>query len=202
MKYLAIDTSGDLIVSAANGQTKALRYLKGCTSQHSLTLMPDIEECLMECKLDLSELDFIAAVTGPGSFTGIRIGVSTVKALCFSANVKALALTSFDCLAYDNSATNKCFCVIDANHDNYYCAAYIDKKLSVNPCFLTKSQVAEMSRGYTVIASKELPFENSIVADLPSGLENAVNALCKNADGYDTISPLYVKRSQAEEESC
>ena len=59
-----------------------------------------------------------------------------------------------------------------------------------------------MSRGYTVIASKELPFENSVVADLPSGLENAVNALCKNADGYDTISPLYVKRSQAEEESC
>ena len=202
MKYLAIDTSGDLIVLTVNEDKKGLRYLQGCTSQHSLTLMPDIEECLSECKLDLSDLDFIAAVTGPGSFTGIRIGVATVKALCFSCRKPALSLTAFDCLAYDDNAPDKCFCVIDANHDNFYCAAYENKKLVVNPCFLTKAQVEEMSCGYAVVASKQLPFKGVLVADLPKGLENAVNALSGRAGDYANMAPLYVKRSQAEEESC
>lgn len=202
MKYLAIDTSGDLIVLAVNGDKTALRYLQGCTSQHSLTLMPDIEECLSECGLSLSDLDFIAAVTGPGSFTGIRIGVSTVKALCFSCQKPALSLTAFDCLAYDDNAPSKCFCVIDANHDNFYCAAYENKQVVLNPCFLTKAQAEEMSCGYTVVSGKELPFERSVVADLPGGLENAVNALCGDVGDYANMAPLYVKRSQAEEELC
>lgn len=202
MKYLAIDTSGDLVVIAVNGEKTVVKYLEGCTAQHSLTLMPYVEKSLDESGLELDSVDFFAVVTGPGSFTGIRIGVSTVKALCLASGKKALGLTAFDCLAYDDNVPEKAFCVIDASHGNYYCAAYDGKKLSMAPCFLTEAQVREKSAGYTIVASKEVPFDGAVTASIPNGLKNAADRLGGAAGDYETVLPLYVKRSQAEEESC
>lgn len=202
MKYLAIDTSGDLIVVAYNGDKKAVRYLKGCTAQHSLTLMPDIEEVILETEVNLNDFDFYAVVTGPGSFTGIRIGISTIKALCFACNKKVLPLTAFDCLAYDNNAPEKAFCIIDANHGNYYCAAYIKKQLVLPPCFMTEDVIKQKSEGFTIVASKDVPFADAFTANIEQGLENGVIALKNNVSEYENIAPLYVKKSQAEEESC
>jgi len=202
LKYLAIDTSGDLVVIASSESKKAVRYLKGCTAQHSLTLMPDIEEVIFELGLNLEDFDFFAVVTGPGSFTGIRIGISAIKALAFACNKNVLPLTAFDCLAYDNNAPEKVFCVIDANHDNYYCAAYINKQLVLQPCFLSAEIIREKAAGYTIIANKEVPFENSFIANIEQGLENAISALTDKITDSENVVPLYVKKSQAEEESC
>ena len=201
MKYLAIDTSGDLIVSAANGQKKALRYLKGCTSQHSLTLMPDIEECLTECKLDLSELDFIAAVTGPGSFTGIRIGVSTVKAFGYALNKKVLAVTSFESLAYNVGKERKKLTVIDARHGNYYACGYGEKgEIFLPPCFIDKAKLEEYSKEYLVVSDTEIDGLESTVANIEDGFIKAVEANLGRASlDVETVVPLYVKKSQAEE---
>jgi len=201
LKYLAIDTSGDLVVLAVNGNKQSLKYLKGCMSQHSLTLMPYVEQCLSESGMALSDVDFFAVVIGPGSFTGIRIGVSTIKALCFATGKKALSLTAFDCLAYDDNAPEKAFCVIDANHDNFYCSAYDNKNVVLPPCFLSKTQVAEKSEGYTVVAVKPVDFAGAVVADISCGLKKAIETLYSNEDGYREPVPLYVKKSQAEEES-
>lgn len=201
MKYLAIDTTGDLVVTAVNGDRRAVRYLKGCHTQHSLTLMPYVEECLTEVGLELGDADFFSAVVGPGSFTGIRIGVSSIKAFCLATGKGALSLTSFDCLAYDDNAPEKAFCVVDAAHDNFYCAAYDCKKLTVAPCFLSKQEVSERSTGYTVVSDKELDFSDFYLADRVKGFERAVEALKDKASSSDMLVPLYVKKSQAEE-SC
>lgn len=201
MKCLAIDTTGDLVVTAINEEKRATRYLKGCHTQHSLTLMPYVEECLTEAGIELSDVDFFAVVVGPGSFTGIRIGVSAVKAFCLATGKKALALTSFDCLAYDDNAPDKAFCLVDAAHDNYYCAAYDGKREVLKPCFLSKAEVSSKSNGYVVVSDKELDFPDCYVADRVNGLERAVNALKDRAEDCERLVPLYVKKSQAEE-SC
>ena len=74
---------------------------------HSQTLMPMIENLLAASKIKLSDIEGFAIANGPGSFTGIRIGVSTVKALCFAYKKPCLAITSFDTMAYNKIGGRK-----------------------------------------------------------------------------------------------
>ena len=202
MKYLAIDTNADLLVVLKNGSEKHVKRLIGSQMKHSLTLMPYIEEILEETKMQLSDLDFFAVVIGPGSFTGIRIGVATVKALAFATGKKVLAVNSFDLLAYTDNAPEKAFCLVNANHDNYYCSSYLNGKVELAPCFLNVEQVVERSQGYSLCASEENLFENQFTCDAVSGLFNAIENKLDQLTDYNQIEPLYVKRSQAEEELC
>lgn len=199
MKYLAIDSSGDLIVIAANQEKHSIKYLKGCNTKHSITLMPYVEQALNECNLQLSELDFFAVVTGPGSFTGIRIGVSTVKALAFAVNKPVLALTSFDLLAYSDNAPKLCACIIDANHDNYYFASYCDKILNTQPKFISKQNLLNELGNSEIVVNAPIGWHSAVVVDIVSGLKNACESLYFNADDYEKAIPLYVKKSEAEE---
>ena len=78
--YLALDTSSRyLTVLAVKGEKKVLRHSADCAMQHSVRLMGEVEAALEEAGLTPAECDFFAAVTGPGSFTGIRIGIATAK---------------------------------------------------------------------------------------------------------------------------
>ena len=100
MKFLAIDTSGRALnVVAVNGERRVLECRDDCAMRHSVLLMDVIDGALAKARLTPHECDFFACVVGPGSFTGIRIGISTVKGLCLACDRPALALTSFDTLA-------------------------------------------------------------------------------------------------------
>lgn len=199
MKYLAIDTSGThLTVLLKNGENLIINASENCGTKHSVSLMPAIEKVLTDAKVNLGELDFIACVTGAGSFTGIRIGVSTVKALCFSAKVKALAVTAFDTLAY-NKPSGKVLAVIDAKHGNYYACGYNDGKIDLAPCFIDTEKLTSLAMEYTVVTADDLPVESEKV-DRVQGFINATNALYKNAnEDLSLIEPLYIRKSQAEE---
>ena len=129
MNYLAIDTSGKnlTVVIEYNGYVEEY-YDESCGVNHSVALMPKIEELKEKSNADFTKLDFIAVVVGAGSFTGIRIGVATIKALCFAHNLPALSITSFDTIAY-NKGSGKFLAVIDAKHDSYYVCGYENKKV-------------------------------------------------------------------------
>ena len=202
MNYLAIDTSGDLLVYLqAKGQNYA-KKLEGSQTKHSLTLMPYIEEVLSEARVTLGDLDFFVVVTGPGSFTGIRIGVATIKALAFALSKKVLALTSFDLIAYADNAPEKACCLVDANHDNYYCAFYSAKQQENSPSFLSCEQLQECMGDFKPCSFKQTSFCDGVICDTLNGLKNAVLAKRNDLCNYNEIEPLYVKRSQAEEEAC
>ena len=202
MNYLAIETSGDLLVYACVNGKKEYRHLVNCQTKHSLTLMPYVEELMQELNCTLQDFDFFVAVIGPGSFTGIRIGVATVKALCLATSKKAMALTSFDLLAYSDNVFEKSLCLVNANHGNFYCAGYENKKMTVKPCFLTKETIIEKYADYSFVSATEEDFKGVVIADLVSGLQNAIESGDKPIIDCNLIEPLYVKRSQAEEESC
>lgn len=206
MNYLAIDTSGEHLFAAvnANGNLQT-RYLTNCLTKHSLTLLPEIENALSKANCELKDLDFIAAVTGPGSFTGIRIGVSTVKALCFSLNKPALNITSFDVLAYNDKANEKLLCLIDAKHDNFYAQTFIRAKngqvIKGEPQFICKTDILKNFEGHKIISDGVIEGINSLVADIPKGVLAACENKCGGLIDYNLLVPLYVKRSQAEEEA-
>ena len=109
MNFLAVDTSASyLTVIVKKGEERFVSYLEKAGMKHSTLLLPEIDRTLQQAKVTLAELDYFAVVIGAGSFTGIRIGVSTVKALAKSAKKPAVAVTSFDTMAY---IKNKLYCI-------------------------------------------------------------------------------------------
>lgn len=98
---LAVETS-TLTASVAlvrDGQIVLAR--EGGVNTHSEMLLSLVDECLSAAELTLGELDTIAVGAGPGSFTGLRIGMATVKGLCFAADVSLTPVSSLAALAWD-----------------------------------------------------------------------------------------------------
>lgn len=198
MNYLVMDTSGaHLAVAVRRGDEVFTHYDHDCALKHSLTLMSAVESLLTQAGLTPDKLDFIGAVVGPGSFTGIRIGVATAKAMCLAANVSCLAITSFDVLAYNGKKTDK-LTVIDAGHGGYYVCDYTGLTAG-RAQYVLKDEMLGLSRGREIICPPDTAGLECEYADLMTGLVAAADDMGEQAGDPDMIDPLYVRKSQAEE---
>jgi tRNA threonylcarbamoyl adenosine modification protein YeaZ len=99
MNYLAFDTSGTFLTVVAKGKEIVVSHISECTRSHSIILMEEIEKSLEKAGVSVNEIDVFGCCIGPGSFTGIRIGVSTAKAFAYALSKKVLPVTSFMSLA-------------------------------------------------------------------------------------------------------
>ena len=89
---------------------------------HSEKLLPLLDECLKESNCKLQDIDYLATSIGPGSFTGIRIGIATIKAIAKVLEVPIFAVPSLDMLAYtdkDDDA-NYAISIMDAKNNRIY----------------------------------------------------------------------------------
>lgn len=204
MNFLAIDTSGNHLTVIASGKKLSVRYIPDCALTHSVILMDEVENALKGAEISLKDTEVLACAVGPGSFTGIRIGIATVKAFSYAENIKVLPVTSFECLAYNIISEKRKLVLIDARHGNYYaCLFTADNKPISSPSFLTEKEIENLIRNEDseVISDKETQF-NSIVADVKDGFLKAVEEKLNEAtENRELLVPLYVKKSQAEEES-
>ncbi len=200
MNCLAIDTSGShLTVIVIKNEQVFCEFLLDSGLKHSTTLMPIIEQTLLKAGLDIKDIDVYSAVTGPGSFTGIRIGISTIKGFSYAFKKPVINVTSFDVLAY-NKRERKSLAVIDALHDNFYVQGYDDTAVCLLPQFIDVKKLEQLSKEYQIISSTEIEGINVLVGDLKQGFINAVIAKMseQNLD-RESLVPLYVRKSQAEE---
>ena len=126
MRILAVDTSGPVAGAALmeNGViTHEVTAAHGLT--HSQTAMPMIDQCLSAAGIAVKDVDLFAAVAGPGSFTGVRIGVCAVRALAHSWNKPALQIDSLETLAMNAFGFHGVICpILDARRGQVYCAAF------------------------------------------------------------------------------
>ncbi len=102
MKILAIDTSAAAVSAAVVDDSKILAedYLNiGLT--HSQTLLPLIDSVLKNANITISDMDLLVTSNGPGSFTGIRIGVSTIKGMGLAAGLPCVGVSTLEALAYN-----------------------------------------------------------------------------------------------------
>ncbi len=198
MNFLAIDTSGRrLCVAAVHGEREIVRTTV-CGTRHSVLLSDEIDLALREAELSLRACDLIACVAGPGSFTGIRIGVSTVKGLCLAAEVPALAVTSFETIAYAVSGGKK-LALVDAGHNCFYACAYEGDAVRAAPAYLARAEVeALVSEGYVPYSAEPLSFPCE-TADASRGLILAARALCGRRGDASRLAALYLRKSSAEE---
>ncbi len=126
MKILAIDTTSNSASAAiCDGTTVLGSYSITTAKKHSETLLPMIEHLCQTTSVPLDQIDAFAVTTGPGSFTGVRIGVSTVKGLAFASDRPCVAVSTLESLAWNLRGTHGVIvCVMDARRNQFYNAIF------------------------------------------------------------------------------
>lgn len=126
MKILAVETSTIIGGVAILDDDKLIAEGRlGIKSIHSERLMCHIDFLLKSSRLELSDIDFFAVSVGPGSFTGLRVGISTVKGLAFATNKMIAPVSSLEALALNVVETDHYICpVIDARKGEVYTSIY------------------------------------------------------------------------------
>ncbi len=131
MKVLGIDTSG-LVASVAIIDEDQLisEFTINYKKTHSQTLMPMMDAMFHACEIDLKEMDAIAVASGPGSFTGLRIGAATAKGIAQGLNKPVIGIPTLDGLANNvyHSASYLICPIMDARRQQVYTASYKRKE--------------------------------------------------------------------------
>ncbi|MCL2061728.1 MAG: tRNA (adenosine(37)-N6)-threonylcarbamoyltransferase complex dimerization subunit type 1 TsaB [Firmicutes bacterium] len=215
MKFLSINTAGEAVEAALYADGKIFYKTDASFKKAGTVLLSFIDELLHAAQTDLKDLAFIAPVTGPGSFTGIRIGLTTARAFAQFTQVGLVPVTHCEVLSYN--AVSPCETVItlsDAANGLAYVAAFDGKTREVlmPPKALKTQEIAAFIRlidePHIVCAdSVTLPFaagaSKNLVAHAYNGLPliAAANAAYKKrgCTPYAQVVPLYVRTSQAEE---
>ena len=211
MKILCIDTSSKLCSIALLEDTTLIKKLeldKGTT--HSETLMPLIKELFDSCNLSLKDIDLLVSDIGPGSFTGIRIGVATIKAFSDSLNIPCVGISSLEVLAY-NIKDNGLICsTIDCKNDNCYFALYelIDGYYTILEEPSAKTNIEVMNLLNTKYNNKSIYYVGDGLS-LKSTIDylNVENLgiagykkFINNGNITENILPLYLKKPQAQKQ--
>jgi tRNA threonylcarbamoyladenosine biosynthesis protein TsaB len=126
MKILALDSSTNVMgVAVTENGTVLAEYLTQLKLNHSVRLMPAIQQVMNEVGMDPKELDRIAVSKGPGSYTGIRIGVSIAKTLAWTLNKELVGVSTLACLAQNGSQFSGVIApFFDARRDRVYTGLY------------------------------------------------------------------------------
>ena len=126
MKILSVDTSSKICaVSILEDENiiKENSLNNGLT--HSENFMPLMEKTLKEANLTLDDIDLITCVVGPGSFTGIRIGIASIKAIAQIKYIPVVSVTSLESLSYNVDENCEIICsLIDARNNQVYAGIF------------------------------------------------------------------------------
>ncbi len=227
MRILAVDTSTN-VASAAILEDDIIIGEYNCNrgKTHSQRLMPMVQHLMETTGLTVSDIDAFSASIGPGSFTGLRIGVTTVKAMAFAAEKPVISVHTLDALAYNLPFAENLICpMIDARNNQVFTAIYrfIGSKLErlTDYMGIPVTELADILRsmeGETVFLGDACNMHKDyFVSELgdrvkiaPPGTSlakaSSVAILAGNAyrEGklescYDMV-PFYLRKSQAERE--
>ena len=225
MIVLSIDSSSKVAtVALLNDDTLLGEYVINDKREHSVLLMPMIENLLKDCELTINDIDGFVVSKGPGSFTGLRIGMATIKGLSFGANKPYISLSSLDGLAYSLSYFNGIICpIMDALRENVYTALYKNEdgefKNIMDPTPMELPDLLEMlkEKNEEVIFTGDglLKHKEYIKANFPNAKfasnhvsltrassigELGLNLLKQGIKDDPNSAPVYLKKPQAERE--
>lgn len=186
MNVLAIDSTTERLVVAAEINGKYYEKISDENiKRHNGLLLEYIDDILASAGAVIGVFDVFAAVCGPGSFTGIRVGVATIKAFALALGKPAVAVAALELIGYGKSG--EFIAAIDARNDNYY-AAMIKDGETVWEKSVTKTEMLS----YNVSVTYQT---------LPTKGEDIVAIAKKRAEKglfESNLSPVYLKKCQAE----
>lgn len=152
MYTLFLDTHDSLITVGIVDKNKTIIKTKESNRSHSIFLLPMIEDILKEKNIELTNIDKIVVINGPGSFTGLRIGLSVAKTLSYSLNIPVFPISSLDAYIISSDEKNAKMAVIEDNKGYYI--KIVDKKNNIIENEIYKENIDELKEKYTVIKNK------------------------------------------------
>lgn len=217
MKILAIDTSSKICSVAILEDSHVVDELNlddGKT--HSENLMPLIDQILKKNDLDIKQIEMLACCVGPGSFTGIRIGVATIKPIAEVLKIKIASVTSLETLSKNVENEETIVSLIDAKNNQVY-AGIFDKNYNKKEEYIADdiNVVIEIMKKYdniictgdgAILHHDLLDEKLSKVRFSDINIQSARNVgkigykkyLENNLMTADEIIPIYLRKSQAE----
>ena len=217
MKILAIDTSSSVCSVAILEEDKLIDKNElddGRT--HSENLMPLLDELLKRNSIDIKEVELIACTVGPGSFTGIRIGVASIKPIAEVLNIKVASIMSLEALARNVENKETIVSLIDARNNQVYCGIF-DKEYNSKEEYIADDineviKVLEKYDNITFVGNGSILHQELLTQKLrnvefsDNNKQSAENVgkmgykkyLENNLCTADTIMPVYLRKSQAE----
>ena len=222
MLILAFESSARAASVALVEDGRLISQYSQCSGlTHSRTLLPMAEDMLKNAELTLDKVDLFAVAHGPGSFTGIRIGVSTVKGLAWAADKPCVGVSTLEAMAWHGLAAGGLVCpVMDARRSQVYNALFkVENGKPVRLCEdrpIALSQLAEELRDLNApafligdgaeLAEKYLREQAIPCTVAPENLRwqsawgVAMAAMDKTPGNADALLPVYLRLSQAERE--
>ena len=222
MKVLAVDSSAKACSAAITDDNRILgSFFINTALTHSQTLVPMIDSLLKNTATDLDKIDYFAVSAGPGSFTGVRIGVSAIKGIAMPLDKPCVSVSTLEAMAYNVTDRDCVVCaVMDARRSQVYNALFKVKDSTVTRlCDDRALSIEELGNELKDINERvvlvgdgaELSFRVLSELGLPCVLapENlrmqsawgvAMAALDKEPGNADSLLPVYLRLSQAERE--
>lgn len=126
MKILALDTTAKTATAALAEDGKLTAFtVMNTTNTHSVTLIPIIDNLLRCSEMNIKDIDLFVCSAGPGSFTGVRVGVATVKGFAYAAGKPCIGVSSLEALAMNVISSDGIVCpVMDARRGQLYNALF------------------------------------------------------------------------------
>jgi len=215
MLIFASDTS---LESASCALIKNDKVIKEVTinnnKRHAINFMPMVENFFNEIDYTLNDIDVFAISSGPGSFTGLRIGITSIKSMAYALNKKVIMVPTLDILAYQSYEKNKILCpLINARNSQVYTAIYKEKRETeymgvhidelINLLQKYNRDIILSGDGATLhIKYMQSKIKNKIIFENSNTYPKA-SACGLMAINYDKIEakdavPFYLRQSQAE----
>lgn len=222
MLTLAFESSAKAAsVALCDGDRLISQVIQCSGLTHSRTLLPMAEDLLKNAETDMKQIDCFAVAQGPGSFTGIRIGIATVKGLAWAAEKPCIGVSTLAAMSWNGLASGGLVCaVMDARRNEVYNALFrIEDGRPVRLCpdravslSLLAGELREMGEcpflvgdgaGLTAsfLEKEQLPFRSA-----PENLRwQSAWGVAMEAQGKEPVSsqdllPVYLRLSQAERE--
>ena len=220
MKALAIDCACSRLTVAAKNEDKTCTAIYDIGMRQSETLVPALDFVLEKCSLEKSELDYTTLTIGPGSFTGLRLGISALKAIECAFGTPVYGISSLETYAFPYTGLGlPVLSCIDANKDRFFAGLYTnaqptiedgdydipflaEKLKDTNKIILagfekdTEKLKDLLSKALPKIELIQFPVSNVTTDSLFKLAEMKLNSKAPSLQEYD--GPVYLRASEAE----
>ena len=221
MNILAIDTSNPVMGIAIISESKVIGELvTNIPKDHSGRLMPAIDKLMRDVEMNVSELDKIVVAKGPGSYTGVRIGLTTAKTLAWALDIPVVGVSSIEVLAYQGRFSQARICpFFDARRERVFTGLYKWDKDNIQQIYTDQNilmeewliKLSEDSNEVLFLSPDFNLYKNiirehlgdlAIIPEFPYHISKpshlAFAGMNKEADNVHDLTPDYLRLAEAE----
>ena len=222
MLVFGIDTCSGAATSAIyDGERLLAQTVINHKKTHSQKIMPQVDNLFSLSELSVSDIDVFAAAVGPGSFTGVRIGVATIKGMAQALSKPCISVSTLEALAYPLSSFDGLVCpILDARRGQVYNALFENGQRICPDRALALSELLDEINGKKVIFLGDgiFPYRDEILSVMPDAkfapkviAMNLAGSVCEvayekylkgEAISANELVPSYVRLSQAEQSAA